>query len=202
MSGTETSTVSLPPAGSSTGSAGTVGGDSSQALQTRPVSATQTPPARPRKRERVHGTVTPGKIERIIVNRMDGLTLKQTAKAVDLCTSSVQKVLNRPEVHEQIVSIRETIRHQTITELLDRQGDAWKLFKTSLEQGSTKDADNMARVLLNMEKIASSASGEARKLETVIREDVSEAAMSVESQELLEAVKDILRRESSLPTIK
>ena len=123
--------------------------------------------------------------------------MEELGRDVGLGRHQVSKLLKRPDVQGAIQALRDTIREETIGQIVGQHLSAWRLFKASVDAGSTKDADNMARVLLNLEKIGSSSSGEARKLDLTETVEVDPLTLSEESKELLNAVKEILLRTSA-----
>ena len=140
--------------------------------------------------------LTVGRVETLVRGKLAGKTMEELGEEVGLGRHQVSKLLKRPDVQGAIQALRDTIREETIGQIVGQHLSAWRLFKASVDAGSTKDADNMARVLLNLEKIGSSSSGEARKLDLTETVEVDPLTLSEESKELLNAVKEILLRTS------
>lgn len=120
---------------------------------------------RPRKSARPPRQVTPARIDRIVALKLDGASRKEIAETLQLAPSSIHTTMARPDFQVRMDAMRETIRQATTERVLQTHDKTWAVFETSLDSGNTKDADNMARVLLNLEKIAGSTSGETRRIE-------------------------------------
>ena len=145
--------------------------------------------------------VTKPLIEQVAGQKSEGKTRPQVAAALGLSEGTVRRVERHPEFQAVMTSIRERIRTETVSKLLETHRKVWTLFVASVEAGSTKDADNMARVLLNLEKIAASSSGEARKLETLERHELVEGTQDRETQELLRAIAGLLNPPNHLSPV-
>ena len=162
------------------------------------VATTSSPsaPTRSKSGKRIKHRMTVGRVETLVKGRLAGKTMAELGKEVGLGRHQVSTLLKRPDVQGAIQGIRDTIREETIEQIVGQHLAAWRLFKSSVDAGSTKDADNMARVLLSLEKIGSSSSGEARKLDLTETVEVDPLTLSEESKELLNSVKEILLRTS------
>lgn len=95
-----------------------------------------------------------------------GVTQTRIAKALGVSHTAVEGALDRLEgSREQIKSLRETLRLDTLKRAHKSHDAIWNRLDRELVKGSAKDVDAMARAAGAVEKIAASASGEGLKVE-------------------------------------
>jgi hypothetical protein len=102
---------------------------------------------------------------KIVAAVASGLTYRQTASALGVSKSSIERVMKKQHNRELLLSIRADIRAITIEHIEHIQPKLLDRLEQEVETGNPRDIDAVSRAVLNMEKIAASASGEQRRQE-------------------------------------
>jgi hypothetical protein len=107
---------------------------------------------------------TPPNIAKAVELTASGKTHAETAKALGCSVSSVKRMLSDPLVKQALAELRAALRVQALqgAQAIVPAAQAW-LAEVVKGKTSAKDADALSRALLNLEKVASSASGENRE---------------------------------------
>lgn len=96
-----------------------------------------------------------------------GLTAEQVAKAFNVHPATVYRVMKRGDNPRLLEILRQEIREKTLHGVKQTTPKALEWLEDIVtNRTSAKDADALARALHALEKIASSASGEAKRVET------------------------------------
>lgn len=107
--------------------------------------------------------LTPDDVNEIIKLKAQGVTNATLAKIQGVSVATIGRYLKSPEAQEKLDEYRGIIRHAIL------RGTSEGLVDIAVtrirEAESAKDFDAATRGLLNLEKTATSASGEAKKLE-------------------------------------
>lgn len=118
-------------------------------------------PKHPRK-------VTPAVVDQVAVLAAGGVSTRDAAKALKLAPGTITAIKSREEVQALIVRLRETIRELSLTEIAKGQQRAWDWLGEIVDLKDSKSFDLVTRGLAALEKISSSTSGEARRVEGVV----------------------------------
>src|SRR5216683_1254953 len=107
---------------------------------------------------------TPPNIAKAVELTASGKTHAETAKVLGCSVSSVKRMLSDPLVKQALAELRAALRVQALqgAQAIVPAAQAW-LAEVVKGKTSAKDADALSRALLNLEKVASSASGENRE---------------------------------------
>ncbi len=102
-------------------------------------------------------------IEQVIAMKARGVPNTQIAQQFKISQATVWRYLKSPEAQEKIAGHREIIRRVVMDRLAN--GLMEKVADAVNNAKEPRDVDATTRALLNLEKAATSASGEAKKLE-------------------------------------
>jgi hypothetical protein len=107
---------------------------------------------------------TPQNIVKAVELTASGQTHAQVAKVLHCSISSVKRMLSDPLVKQALTDLRLALRVQALqgAQAIVPAAQAW-LAEVVKGKTSAKDADALSRALLNLEKVAASASGENRQ---------------------------------------
>lgn len=107
---------------------------------------------------------TPQNVVKAVELTASGQTHAQVAKVLHCSVSSVKRMLSDPLVKQALADLRAALRVQALAGAQAIVSDAQKwLAEVVKGKTSAKDADALSRALLNLEKVAASASGENRE---------------------------------------
>ena len=118
-----------------------------------------------------------------------GVSTRVASRALKLSQSAVTRVLHQPNVQELIGRYREVLRSDSLEKAVGVNAKAWTLADEVLDAKDTRGFDAVMRGLYATEKIASSASGEARRIEGTLQ--IAHADLTEEAKELLKALAEI-----------
>ena len=108
-------------------------------------------------------SITPEELQEIIKLKAQGIPNTTLAKIQGVSVATIGRYLKSPEAQEKLDEYRGIIRHAIL------RGTTEGLVDIAMNQikgaGSAKDFDAATRGLQNLEKVATSASGEAKKVE-------------------------------------
>ena len=165
----------------------------SELLGTKPQKET----SRRRRSRRRPTRITPAVVDRVATLTAGGVSTRRTAAALNLSPETVTKIKSRDEVRDLITKLRETIRETALQAISRGQRKTWDWLDDVVETRDPKAFDYVTRGLAALEKVASSASGEARRLEGII------AAYPAGSQaEARELVHRMLAESSEAESVK
>ena len=117
-----------------------------------------------------------------------GVPRRRIAKALDVSTTTVQNIVGKPETQELITEIRDQIKRVALVAAQKVSREAWDwVEEVARAKRDPRDFDSLMRGLMAMEKLSSSASGEARRIEGTVAVDHGE--ISREIRELVEALR-------------
>lgn len=162
-----------------------------------PSSGIDSPPLRapkkhgggfPKGKRWMRKTVTPIVEQEIAAMGALGVSRRVAATALRLPPSTVGKVLSSPHVQDLIGRFREAIRADSLERAVTINTKAWQLADEVLTKKDPRGFDSVMRGLHATEKIAASASGEARRIEGVFQ--VAHADLTEEARELLRALAE------------
>lgn len=125
-------------------------------------------PRAPRKAGRgrkVQVAVTPALSTQIASMVAAGGSVAQVARAVGVSKDSVRRVIRHPDTQDLITHVRATIKEWTLKGVQSTVRDAYTFLKETVQSREAKDFQLVANGLANLERVSSSASGEARKVE-------------------------------------
>lgn len=125
-------------------------------------------PSRRRRSRRRPTRITPAVVDRVATLTAGGVSTRRTAAALNLSPETVTKIKSRDEVRDLITKLRETIRETALSAIHRGQRKTWDWLDDVVETRDPKAFDYVTRGLAALEKVASSASGEARRLEGII----------------------------------
>lgn len=117
-----------------------------------------------------------------------GLPKTKIAKVLDLPLGRVSEVLDRPGIAEMRDRMREAIRVQTLGAVQQVQEQTWGWLAEVVARKDPRAFDAITRGLAALERTASSASGENRKIEATLNHAVD----GVTTEEVRELVKALL----------
>jgi len=108
--------------------------------------------------------ITPQNLTKVLELAASGHTQSAIAKTLGISVRSVQRMLSDPLVKQALTDLRLVLRVQALqgAQAIVPAAQAW-LAEVVKGKTSAKDADALSRALLNLEKVASSASGENRE---------------------------------------
>lgn len=106
---------------------------------------------------------TPQNVVKAVELVASGQTYAQVAKVLHCSVRSVRRMLAPPEVKQAVVTLRTALRVKALegAQAIIPAAQVW-LREVVEGRTSAKDADALSRALLNLEKVAASASGENR----------------------------------------
>jgi Homeodomain-like domain-containing protein len=109
--------------------------------------------------------ITPQNITKVLELAASGHTQPAIAKALGISVRSVQRILADPLAKQALADLRLVLRVQALqgAQAIVPDAQTW-LAEVVKAKTSAKDADALSRALLNLEKVAASASGENRPL--------------------------------------
>jgi hypothetical protein len=107
--------------------------------------------------------ITPQNITKVLELAASGHTQSAIAKALGISVRSVQRILADPLAKQALADLRLVLRVQALqgAQAIVPDTQTW-LAEVVKAKTSAKDADALSRALLNLEKVAASASGENR----------------------------------------
>mgnify|MGYP001568526590 CR=1 FL=1 len=109
--------------------------------------------------------VTPAVVDQVATLAAGGVSTRKTAEVLRLSPTTITQVKNREEVRDLITKLRETIRGVALEAISRGQEQAWSWLNEIVEAKDPRAFDYVTRGLSALEKVASSASGEARRIE-------------------------------------
>ena len=186
MNGSE----SLPGAGEADSIAGagkTSGSGATSAPKLRkPHSSLAPRPAHrgPYRKPPRRGKITPAIVDRVAALAAGGVPTRESAAVLRLSPTTITAIKSREEVQTLIVKLRETIRELSLSEIAKGQQQAWSWLNEIIALQDSKSFDLVTRGLSALEKVASSASGEARRVEGIVLHEHTDNR--VEARELLQ----------------
>lgn len=109
--------------------------------------------------------VTPAVVDQVATLAAGGVSTRKTAEVLRLSPTTITQIKSREEVRDLIAKLRETIRGVALEAISRGQSEAWDWLHEIVETKDPKAFDLVTRGLAALEKVASSASGEARRIE-------------------------------------
>ena len=143
-------------------------------------------PARPKQRGkyRRRTSITTAVVDRVAAFTAGGVPTRDTAALLKISPSTVTAIKSREEVQVLIGRLRGVIRELSLAEIAKGQQAKWDWLSEIVALKDSKSFDLVTRGLAALEKVASSASGEARRVEgVVIHEHTNDRS---EARELLQ----------------
>lgn len=129
------------------------------------------------------GKVTPAVVDQVAAMTAMGVSAKKAAEALNLSSSTINKIRGQAEVKVLIGRLRESIREVALSHIAKTQEATWAWLSKVISAEDPKAFDAITRGLSALEKISSSTSGEARKVEGEITHyegtDVKEEAKNL-----------------------
>ena len=117
-----------------------------------------------------------------------GVPRNKISQLLDLSKHAVTEILNKPEVKEFALKVREVIRVSSLVNIQQVSQDAYNwLSDIASKQTDAKSFDYLTRGLAALEKVASSTSGENQKVSAQIEHTVS-GDLSEEAKLLVKAL--------------
>ncbi len=117
-----------------------------------------------------------------------GVSRNKISQLLDLSKNAVTEILNKPEVKEFALKVREVIRVSSLVNIQQVSQDAYNwLSDIASKQTDAKSFDYLTRGLAALEKVASSSSGENQKVSAQIEHTVS-GDLSEEAKLLVKAL--------------
>ena len=117
-----------------------------------------------------------------------GVSGNKISKLLDLSRLAVTEILNKPEVKEFALRVREVIRVSSLANIQQVSQDAYNwLSDIAAKKEDAKSFDYLTRGLAALEKVASSSSGENQRVSAQVEHSVS-GDLSEEAKALVKAL--------------
>ena len=115
----------------------------------------------------MHGTRhTELQVQKAIELKAEGYTRAAIAAQTGMHPTTVTHALQRADRQAQIAEIRARIKHETLLRAEENQRRLWGKLDVAMETDTPKTLDLLTRSIRNLEQVASSASGEALRVES------------------------------------
>lgn len=177
-------TLSSPTDTASSGSTASAGSTATPSSRPR----TSGEPSTRRRAKKAPTKVTPAVEISIAAMGAAGVSRRQTARALKISPDTVQEVMHRPTTQGLITEMRDVIKRVALEGIKGLSQNAWAwATQIARDQRDPRAFDAVARSLLSMEKLSSSASGESRKIEGTFTHDLADP--SEELSQLIQALR-------------
>ena len=110
--------------------------------------------------------IDPEDLDEIVKFKAQGKTDRQLAMLYGVAPNTIARHLKSPAAQEKLATWREVIRNALLRGIAEGGVTmALQVMKDAANEGDAKSVDAAARAVMNLEKTAASASGEARRVE-------------------------------------